>query len=167
MANRITGSTPALPVTALRNTGAAHGPTKVSSAQAGSTPLVSSKTRLAAEQVDKGTDGLYNFLELGQAGAAALVDTLSSATGTEPAEVRQSFNKMRFYVTSCMFGSRAVKNDDFPLLLKFSSAWTQTPIEDRKVFQFGAEFDRFVAQIKPPLESAGPSFVSRETAPRK
>lgn len=166
MANRITGSAPALPTTS-RTTGAAHGSSKVSTTQAGSTPLVSSKTRLAAEQVDKGTDGLYNFLELGQAGASALVDTLASATGTEPAEVRQSFNKMRFYVTSCMFGSRAVKNEDFPLLLKFSAVWAQTPSEARELFQFGAQFDKFVAQIKPPHESAGPAFVSRESAPRK
>ncbi|MDO8298163.1 hypothetical protein [Lacisediminimonas sp.] len=158
MKDRITGSTLPLPVTALRTSGLTPAPTKGVAGQAGSSPLVSSKPRLSAEELNKRADGLFNYTDLSQAGANALAEVLDPS-GNDKAEVRESISRMRSYVTSYMLGVHAVKKDDFPFLMKFSRLWAQTSPEQRQAFQFGRGFDDFVADIRPPT---GPSVVIRE-----
>lgn len=163
MNNRITGSASASPVPALRTNGSTVAPAKGVGGPAGSSPLVSSKPRLSAEELNKRADGMFNYTDLSQAGANALAEVLDPS-GTDKVQVRESISRMRSYVTSYMLGVHAVKKDDFPLLMKFSRLWAQTSQEQRQAFQFGRGFDEFVADIRPPT---GPSVVSREPAGRK
>lgn len=172
MANRITGS--ASP--AIKQTPQTSGPASPNR----SSPVVSIKARPSAEKLQQHGDGLYNFLELDAGDVASLVtmlgstpagmaagkETGSAPTAPEHGEVRQALNKMRFYVTSCMFGNRAIKADDFPLLTRFSEMWAQTTPAQREQFQFGGEFDRFAARIQQLADTARPIVTARNSTLR-